>query len=248
MFTSEMIYATVKNSASRYQTLIDGTVESNKPHTIRQDLTKYPDAKPLSLSINERTGIEFAYSFFLYVMPATFSSAYAVFKHVFHKGYAEPWPLIGPGVFMHGNTNTMRIVMNTYSDPFAFVDIENIPVQKWFHVVLNCYKGGLDVYINGHLASRMPFTNTLPYQNFQDIHLFSDQHNTTIANMPSLKGETFQIADAFKGYLSNLVYARYALSVSEIQGLLKKGPAEIIRQVDLDKPPYFSDNWCASQR
>ena len=112
------------------------------------------------------------------MFPSTFDGN-ENFKHVFHKGYSFPWPLMGPGVFFKGNENTMRIIMNTYANPYTYADITNMPVQKWVHVVLNCVKGGLDIFINGNLASRISFTNTLPYQNFQDLILFSNINNTT---------------------------------------------------------------------
>ena len=248
-FVAEALYTATKESAERFQTLIDYTASAeDMTLVIHQDQSKYPDAKPIGLSMNERTGIEFAYSFYLYVHPSTFTGN-AVLKHVFHKGYGCPWPLMGPGVFIKGETNAMRIFMNTYANPYSYVDINNIPVQKWFHVVLNCYKGGLDVFVNGHLANRVSFRNTLPYQNFQDIILFSNANYNRFkgSTIPALKEENFDIEGSFRGYLSNLIYARYALSVSEIQNLMHRGPASKLKQKNLDKPPYLADDWWAHQ-
>lgn len=250
LFVVEALYTATKESAERFQTLVDYTASAeDMTLVIRQDSTKYPDAKPIGLSMNERTGIEFAYSFYLYVHPSTFSGN-AVLKHVFHKGYGCPWPLMGPGVFIKGETNTMRIFMNTYANPYSYVDVHNIPVQKWFHVVLNCYKGGLDIFVNGHLANRVTFRDTLPYQNFQDIILFSNANYNRFkgTTIPALKDENFDIEGSFRGYLSNLTYARYALSVTEIQTLLQRGPSSKIKQKNLDKPPYFADDWWAQQQ
>lgn len=247
LFTVELLYKTTMDARNRFQTLMDYTAAAEDMSlVIHQDASKYTDAKTIGLSMNERTGIEFAYSFYLYVNPATFSGK-KTFKHVFHKGYATPWPLMSPGVFLHSDTNTMRVVMNTYKNPFTYADVKNIPVQKWFHVVLNSYKGGLDIFVNGNLANRISFTDTVPYQNFQDIVIFSNANINTLrgSSIPSLNGEDFQFEGAFKGYLSNLVYARYALSVNEIQRLLNAGPSSKLKQKQMDKPPYLADDWWA---
>jgi len=248
LFTVELIYRTTMDARNRFQTLMDYTAAAeDMPLVIHQDSSKYTDAKTIGLSMNERTGIEFSYSFYLYINPATFSGN-KTFKHVFHKGYATPWPLMAPGVFLHSDTNTMRVVMNTYKNPYTYADVKNIPVQKWFHVVLNSYKGGLDIFVNGNLANRISFTDTVPYQNFQDIVIFSNANINTLrgSSIPALNGEDFQFEGAFKGYLSNLTYARYALSVNEIQRLLNAGPSSKLKQKQMDKPPYLADDWWAN--
>lgn len=247
MFTVELLYKTTMEARSRFQTLMDYTAAAEDMSlAIRQDVSKYTDAKPIGLSVNERTGIEFAYSFYIYINPATFSGN-KTFKHVFHKGYATPWPLMAPGVFIHGDTNTMRVVMNTYKNPYTYADVKNIPVQKWFHVVLNSYRGGLDIFVNGNLANRISFDNTIPYQNFQDVVIFSNANINSLrgSGIPALNGEDFQMEGAFKGYLSNLTYARYALSVNEVQRLLAAGPSSKLKQKQMDKPPYLADDWWA---
>jgi len=248
LFTVELLYKTTMDARSRFQTLMDYTAAAEDMSlVIHQDASKYTDAKTIGLSMNERTGIEFAYSFYLYINPSTFSGN-STYKHVFHKGYATPWPLMAPGVFLHSDTNTMRVVMNTYKNPFTYADVKNIPVQKWFHVVLNSYRGGLDIFVNGNLANRISFKDTVPYQNFQDIVLFSNANINTLrgSSIPSLNGEDFQFEGSFKGYLSNLTYARYALSVNEIQRLLNAGPSSKLKQKQMDKPPYMGDDWWAN--
>jgi hypothetical protein len=251
LFVVEAVYLATQDAANRFRTLIDYTASSEDISLVIYQNPSRQNAIPIGLSVNERSGIEFAYSFHMLVFPTTFSGQ-AVLKHVFHKGYNRPWPLMGPGVFIRGDSNAMRVFMNTYANPYTYVDIRNIPVQKWFHVVLNCYKGGLDIFVNGNLANRIPFENTLPYQNFQDIILFSNARYTLRGSqIPAIsKGgveETLEMDGAFKGYLSNLKYARYALSVSEIQKLLAEGPSSKLKQKVLQKPPYLADDWWANQ-
>jgi Concanavalin A-like lectin/glucanases superfamily len=244
ILTTEYIYKMGVESRRRFVTLLDYTANADDMSiSIHQDASKYTDAKEIGLSINERTGIEFAYSFYIYINPATFSNR-AVFKHVFHKGYASPWPLMAPGVFIHGDSNTMRVVMNTYKNPYTYADVKNIPVEKWVHVVLNNYKGGLDIFINGNLSNRISFKDTLPYQNFQDIVIFSNTNNNTLTTSSiAVLDSNFELEGSFKGLLSNLTYARYALSMNEIQRLMAAGPSTKVKQKNLDKPPYLGDDW-----
>jgi hypothetical protein len=235
---------------SRFMYLIDNTNNaSNGSITIFQNPLLHPtDAKTVGLSENERTGIEFAYSCFLLVDSGTFNTTGSeTLNHVFHKGYQTAWPLMGPGVFVLGNTNTLRVIMNSYANPYNYVDIPNIPVKKWFHVVLNSYKNTLEVHINGSLVNRINFSdsNTIPYQNFGDIFVFNDANY--VIKAPN--GISYTVSGAMSGYISNLVYARYALSFTEIQKLLNMGPSkQIVTQTNPDvnnTPPYLSDTWWA---
>jgi hypothetical protein len=248
-FLAEMVLNASTDKTVRLQTILNYTASSDENNVVIRQNPKYPDAYPLGLSVNEITGPEFAYSFFLFVSPTTFTGD-DVLKHVFHKGYTVPWPLMGPAVFIRGNTNVMRVVMNTFKNPYTYTDIQNIPVQKWFHVVLNCFKGGLDIYINGTLANRIPFTETVPYQNFQDIIFFSQPtftfRDTEVAALPT--GQIVTIQGAFSGFLSSFTYARYALSMSEITGLMNKGPSSTMKNAQKPLPPYLADSWWTNQQ
>lgn len=245
LFTLEGLYTAFTYSKQKMTPLMNYTVSStDRTLAVHQDPTKYQDAIPLYFSENEPTGTEFAYSFYLYVNPSTFTNS-SVLYHVWHKGFGCVWPLMGPGVFIRGDTNTMRIVMNTYANPYTYVDVGNIPVKKWFHVVLNCRRSGLEVHVNGNLANKIRFDNTLPYQNFQDIILFSNANyvlqGSTTAAIPS--DQTFQVAGVFQGMMSSFMYARYALSYGEIQALMNAGPSTTMKSDTAIVPPYMSDSW-----
>ena len=248
MFVIEYVYFATDPLATRFHTLIGyTTTPSDGPLVIRQNNAVFSDAIPLGLSVNERTGIEFAYSFFLRVLPETFDGQEGL-RHVFHKGYSTPWPLMGPGVFIDKVTNKMRIFMSTYANPYTYIDIQNIPVKKWFHVVINSYKQGIDVYINGSLANRMKFANTLAYQNFGDLYVFQKAHmSLSPTSYPALGDEKFIVDGIFSGNISSLAHARYALSIGEINALLAKGPSPIVRTESADTPPYLADDWWSNQ-
>ena len=253
----EVLYKSVYDAKQRYQTLIDYTASSEDASiTIHQDESKYTDAKQIKFSVNERTGIEFSYSFFIYVNSSTIQSTSSggsanKFYHVFHKGYASLWPLIGPGVFINSTdadgTTLMRVVMNTYKNPYTYADIKGFPLNKWFHVVLNCYNNGIDIFINGDLKNRVDFTNTLPYQNFQDVILFYKGGPITLngTSGPSVLGggNTMTLSSGFNGKISNLIYTRYALSVTEIQNIMQKGVSSQISVKVTDSIASLSPEW-----
>lgn len=247
-FTSQAIYSSIQSFSERFQVLMDYTASSqDKALVIHQNANLYPDvAKTLRMSQNEPSGTEFAYSFFILINPSTFHTGDSNLYHVWHKGYGCVWPLMGPGVFVVGNTNSLRVVMTTYSNPYNYVDITNIPVKKWVHVVLNCHKGALEIHINGNLTNKMRFDTSLPYLNYQDIILFSNAHFTQGSTTPGLGGNALTVSGAFNGLMSQFIYTRYALSFTEIQSLLHAGPSSVVKTASTDLPSYLADTWWTS--
>lgn len=250
--TVEYLTVSFLKLGSKAVQLMPYTVSAeDKQYVLRQDLNKFPDGKLIPLSDNERTGVEFSYSFYLYVNPSTFTGDDTL-KHVFHKGFVTPWPLMGPGVFVKGDSNTLRVVMNTHQNPMTYVDVENIPVRKWFHCVLVCKKNSLEVYLNGNLIKKLPFEGTLPYQNFQDLIMFSPLKYTlsktqvaSLANV-GLGGQLLRFEGAFSGSLSNLTYFAYAISYTEIQALTTAGVSTRTLTKSQDMPPYLTDTYWTS--
>jgi len=248
LFIFDYLYNLSSDRSLRFITVLDYTARASDGVVIIPQDPSNANAVQMGLSVNERTGVEFAYSFFISVDQSTFSGN-DEYKHVFHKGYRVPWPLLGPGVFINGKDNTMRIVMNTNTNVMKHADITNIPVNKWFHVVLNCHNSGLDVYINGSLAHRLSFKGGVVYQNFEDLVLFSP-NNTPISPTvtPAVGDSAFNVAGSYSGYLSSLKYARYALSLKEIQGLMGEGPSTKVKQMTTNNDvTYLSDTWWSNQ-
>jgi len=241
--TFEYLVISFMRMGSKSVELMPYTVAAeDKQYVFTQDLNVDPFGKQILFSDNERTGTEFSYSFFLYVNPSTFSGD-DVLKHVFHKGYATPWPLLGPGVFVKGNSNTLRIIMNAYKGPMTFIDVDNIPVRKWFHCVLVCRKNSLEVYINGNLIKKLPFEGSMPYQNFQNVTLFSTLNLSLSDKKVMSLGGPLNFNGSFSGSLSNLVYFAYALSYTEIQALVTKGVSSKTLSKSQDMPPYLTDTY-----
>jgi hypothetical protein len=245
----EYVYLTSTAMTSYKTALIENTVASSgSPIDIPQD-PKNAKAKTIYLSDNERSGIEFSYSFFLYVNPDTFdgSASTTTYKHIFHKGYKSAYPLLGPGVFMKSNENTMVVHMNSFNDWRKCVEIPNIPVDKWFHVALVFRKSAMEVYINGNLSKKMPFQGgDVPYQNFGNVYVFNRETKT----WPAMPGKAtdagpFAVSRQMDGRISRLNYFRYAIGFAEIRELIREEPSS---KMEADSgmnrvPPYLQDAW-----
>jgi hypothetical protein len=203
------------------------------------------ESKPVHLSSNERTGIEFSYSFYLNVHPSAFRQEYGL-CHIFHKGYSAQFPLLAPGVYMRSDTNTLRVYMNTYKTWNNYVEVDNFPVGKWVHVALVCSENSLEIFINGNLSKKSSFDGFAPYQNFEDICCFSQRRITLKQSIvPSTDNNGFDVFGCMKGYLSRLNYFSYALSYPEIQQLMNEGPSSKMdtSSITTNIPPYLDDTW-----
>lgn len=241
--TLEYLFLSYQSIGSRALELVPETVtaEDEQITIVQNPFEK--KSKTLPVSDNERSGIEFSYSFYLFVNPSTFTGEDVLF-HVFHKGYSGNMRLMGPAVFVRGSSNSLRVFMNTYKDPFnTYLDIENIPVRKWFHVVVLCRKNSLEVYINGNLRKKLAFGDSLPYQNFQNLILFSPLKFSMFKSQFVGLREDLRVQGAFRGNLSNLFYFPYALSFTEIQGLMNLGVSSKTRKSSADIPPYLVDTY-----
>jgi len=204
--------------------ILDGTKSAKKGKVISQDPSKI-DSITLGRSDNEVGGLEFSYSFWLYVDDWAYK--YGEWKHVMHKGNDSSWPNRAPGIWLHPKENAMRVYMNTFKKIGEYVDVENIPLNKWVYVVVAVRQKDLDIYINGNLAKRKNL-DSLPKQNYGDLYL------------NSFRG--------FSGYLSNIMYYDYYLSFSEMDSNLSKGPSTKPVEDTMETPPYFSPNWWANAK
>jgi hypothetical protein len=202
-------------------------------------------SKPVHFSSNERSGIEFTYTFYLNVSPSAFRQEYGL-CHIFHKGYSSQFPLLAPGVYMRSDTNTLRVYMNTFKTWNNYVEVENIPIGKWVHVAIVCSENALEVYINGNLSKKLSFDGYAPYQNYEDICCFS-QRRITLKNslVPSTDENGLDIFGSAKGLLSRLLYFNYALCYAEINQLMNEGPASKMESslTTANVPPYLDDTW-----
>ena len=233
-------------------------VSGSKMYTAIQN-PENPSARTVHLSDNQRSGVEFSYSMFVYLNSTTFANGQANLYHILHKGYSQVYPLLGPGIFCWGNKNVIRVYMNCYDTWNNYSDIENIPVDKWFHLVVSCKGNTLYVYINGNLKQKVALHgNTPPYQNFGNVYLFSSRKISLITTVTqSLKNDDEYINGnmtginfdgSASGMASRVYYFSYALTYTEIQTLMKMGPSQIMDGNNMSLTPYLSDSWWTNQQ
>jgi hypothetical protein len=263
MIAIETLYKSYLGYGKARIAVLPMTASSTKSIVVRQD-PKQSTSKTLVFSENQLTGIEFSYSTFLYISDDTIGDT-AGWRTVFYKGYeSRPFPLQGPGVFVSGTVNqdndnvgpVLRVVMNSYDKWFNKVDVNNIPFNKWFHLAIVLRKNNLEVYVNGNMANRLSFAGTLPYQNYQSLNIFPTvtTSSTEFQSTSSESKRGIPVNDSFvvlgkaSGYISNLFYFSYALTYSEIQGLLAMGPSNQFSSENMDRPPYLIDSWWTSRQ
>lgn len=205
--------------------ILKGTKSGKTEKPIQQD-PNVNESVLLKRSENEVGGLEFSYSFWMYIDDWTYR--YGQWKHVFHKGNRSSWPLRCPGVWLHPTENAMRIYMNTYRSISEFLDITDIPLNKWFHVVIAVRQKTLDVYLNGNMV-RSKQLKGIPKQNYSDFYM--------------------NINGGFSGFLSEVRYYDYYIHLSEIMDSIMAGPTTNKCIDSKEVPPYFAyDWWIKSQR
>lgn len=222
-------------SADKNPILVNGLLPGKKFKVIHQD-PKVKGSKPVLRSVNEREGLEFTWSVWLFIDDLVYKNGQR--KHIFHKGSAGnigmkkqfdgvnttdmAFPNNAPGLYIHETKNALVIVMNTFNNVIEEVEIDDIPLNKWILVNMRCRGKNMDTYINGTIVNRHVF-RSVPKQNYGDVFV----------NMFS----------GFSGLQSNLRYHSYALSGIDIENMVKAGPN--LKADDGIKifPPYFALRW-----
>jgi hypothetical protein len=190
--------------------LIDGMVGNLR---IPQDPSQ-ANAVTIIRSKNDEGGIGITWSVWLYIKQnSKITSDVGKWRHVFNKGSirsseTDPtkgimMPNNGPGLYLKDDYSAIRVVMSTFDNPNTSVDVENIPINKWFNVIIRVENTVLDVFINGDLAQRLPL-NSVPFQNYGDVNV--------------------AINGGFNGVLSSLRYHSFALGTRAIANIVSEGP------------------------
>ena len=211
--------------------LIDGMIDSKQMLVIPQN-PSLNDSIPIKRSSNEQDGIEFTWSTWIFIDDLTYKQGQ--YKHIFHKGNDNinlstapkglNFPNNAPGLYIGPNSNTILIVLNTFTNISEEIEIDNIPVKKWVNIIIRCNGSVVDVFINGTL-SRRHILNGVVKQNYGDVFV-------------SMNG-------GFDGYTSSLRYFDRAIGTSHIQSIINDGPNMKIKSEDLtkSKPQYLSLRW-----
>ena len=189
-------------------------------------------AKPVLRSNNQRGGLEFTWSVWLYIDDMVYKNGQR--KHIFHKGndifnedkaqgpIGIAYPNNGPGLYLHPTRNTLIIVMNTFDQITEEVEVNDIPLHKWINIAIRLRGETMDVFVNGDIVLRHIFKN-VPRQNYGDVYV-------------NMNG-------GYSGYLADLWYHDYSLSGVEIEQIVKTGPCLRMDKSTNPFPPYFSLRW-----
>ena len=223
---------------SQNMTLVSGIADATQSMIITQDPSSQA-SMPIIRSVNESEGMEFTWSIWIFLKPVTASSASNV-QHIFSKGVfgsgsitsgnCSPFSNNAPGLYLSG-ANTLLVVMDSTTTPGCIagtnipIAINNMPINKWFNVVIRLTNNDLDVYINGRLTERKTFTDGVPNQNYDDVYICQN--------------------GGFNGYISDLKYYNSSIGTSEINSIVSSGPNTSINTSSLknNMPPYLSGNW-----
>jgi|UniRef100_A0A6C0M0V3 hypothetical protein len=192
--------------------LIDGKVGNLR---IPQDPSN-PNAVTIIRSKNDAGGIGITWSVWLYIKQNSKIDAdnAGKWRHVFNKGSREPittsgdtkgimTPNNGPGLYLKDDYSAIRVVMSTFNSKDKSVDVGNIPINKWFNVIIRVENTVLDVFMNGDLAKRLPL-ESVPFQNYGDVNV--------------------AINNGFNGAISSLRYYNSVLGTRAIANIVSEGP------------------------
>lgn len=207
--------------------LFKGTRRATKGLVINQDPT-FDKNVPILRSVDEIQGLEFSWSIWMIIENFEPVGRY---KHVFHKGNLSDdnndgkfGPNNAPGVYISKSSNSLEIVMNTFDNPNEVFTVTNIPVNKWFNVIIRVEGNNLEVYINGIVVQKNELTS-VPKQNYDDVHVTKNK--------------------GFNGYISDLRYFDHGVSISDVNNIMRKGPDLTMSEDAIKKAshPYFSNSW-----
>lgn len=81
--------------------------------------------------------------------------------------------------------------------------INNIPIQKWTHVVVSVFNNSIEVYLDGKLVKTKALRG-FPKPNLQNMHICPN--------------------GGFNGFIANLNYSNMTLPSNEIYNIYKSGP------------------------
>ena len=249
---SKVVHYFLSPSETPY--LISVMKDATEPLTITQNVGK--KSIPILRSNNQYGGLEFSYSFWIYVNDVNYNEG-TDYKHIFNKGSPPSSggesngifePNNAPGVYLYtGKKYVSANLINNYpvlgmlvrlnvfhnsinpkKQYFDDIYVDAIPIKKWVNVIIRVTTQNIcDIYINGNLSKRHKLSNIVK-KNYDDLYV-------------NYNGE-------FSGNLSNLKYYNYAIGTLEIDSLNTSGPSLVLsKNSNIDKSAkgsqYLSSQW-----
>jgi len=194
--------------------LLNGMIDAKVGNMrIPQDPSQ-ANAVTIIRSANDAVGIALTWSVWIYIKQngPIDNTDKNKWRHVFNKGSATAitdtdkgimTPNNGPGLYLKDDYSAIRVVMSTFDKPDKSIDVANIPINKWFNVIIRVENTDLDVFVNGDLAQRLKL-ESVPFQNYGDVNV--------------------AINGGFNGVMSSLRYYNTALGTRAIANIVSEGP------------------------
>jgi hypothetical protein len=219
--------------------LVKGLRRGKVPTTITQD-HENENSVPIFRSVDEDKGIEFSWGVWIYIEDVEYLKDQH--RHIFHKGNYNMlgddadsherkginYPNNAPGMYLKPYSKesqcSLLIIMNTFTNIYEEIEVPNIPVHKWIHVIIRVENRNVDVYINGMIVARRVLQD-VPKQNYGNVYVTQN--------------------GGFSGMLSNLQYFNKGINIQTINSIVRKGPNLKSTEDSLknSSPPYLSMDW-----
>lgn len=214
--------------------LIDG-LSDGENLLVRKQNPNLRNSIPILRSKNQRDGLEFTWSTWIFVKNPPLNTNSSQYRHVFSKGNdildanGIVTPNNAPGLYISPDYRELLIVMNTFQNMREKIIINDIPINKWINVMIRVDQRQLDVFINGTMT-RSKTLSSLPRQNYDNVYV-------------ALNG-------GFRGSISSLRYFSRAIGTNQIQNIIEEGPnLKPIHSLLNDAIPYYlSFRWFYPQQ
>lgn len=243
--------------------ILYGMKDATEPEIIPQD-PKKKNNRLIFRSKNEDGGIEFSYSFWMYIKDE-FENI-DKFKHVFHKGSPNGsskndgtyGPLNAPGVYLYKGAKSDTHLKNDTSDRVKQMNDQNQIIGMLVRLNINNnndkeyigYKYYDNIYVdNLPIKKWIHVVIKSTNQNIIDIYINGNlvkRHNLSNVVKQNYDDIYINLEGGFDGNLSNLKYYNYAIDTFEIDRISKNGPnLKMAKKSNLSesKPSYLSNNW-----
>ena len=235
--------------------ILYGMKKGNQQMIITQDYGKKKSI-PLFRSRNQYDGIEFTYSFWIYVDDIDYNDN-QVYKHIFHKGNIEDneygifKPNNAPGVYLYTGkksiTNNLKDNIDTYPQlgmlvrmnifnnknsqssfykHYEDIHVDGIPIKKWINVVIRTSSQDIVDVYINGVLTKRKKLENIVKQNYYNLYINMD--------------------GGFGGNLSNLKYYNYAIGTFEIDNIVSAGPNLKIADdtnINNSAPSYIATQW-----
>ena len=212
-FVQEQFFKITRLSTKGIE-LIEGVRDATRPLRIASNPNDI-NYMELPRSYNEKDGTEFTYNIWFVLNEADKGKEW---KHLFHRGSPNGYPLRAPGAWINGNK--LRVSMNTVSKIDNTIDIDNIPIKKWCMLTIVLRGHVAEIFLNGYLKNTKDFKSEIPRLNDESVY--------------------FTHWGGFKGHIAKASYFNYAVNGSDIRNLFADGPATDGCSIGFDVPPYLA--------